>query len=445
MKTAFWLGRGPATVALTLALGACGDGAGKPLAIAVRTTGAWSTDVVGRLQRPDGVDRGPAAGARIAIDLPDGRRVERVADAEGAVELDVDWSRGPTATVTAALPQHVLTTRVIDEGTGGTVVKLALARIEPDPVDMVTVSGSMSNPMPGNYHPDVLADVGWRPMSVAGYTWSIQVERGVPFHLIAWQGRWIATSPREGIQEFPRIAVLEHAAAGEDVSGIDIDLLANAVTMQTATARLILPDRVDSPVRNSGWAYGLLYPSGFGFGSGTPPISGFGTRSELDTAEGAFDLDVGYVANMGTWNPVSQLFVMAGTSGSWLGAWTSYVELAGTPSGEHRLLDVPEWGEPGCAGGSSLVHASLAFSTHEPAADPMVLVVAGGRVVWTVTALPGSTSANIPAAPSSVDEVELLGATPSARLVLMERREAVQGVAWSSGPGARLLVRSCAP
>lgn len=178
----------------------------------------------------------PGAGATVAVDLPNGQRVEKTADASGKVELsDVDWSSG-TAAVTAYVKGHQLTTLFgIRQADGPQTLYL----LGPKPPQTAKVTVTPKNAAAGvNWFGAFASSQGWSCEGAVGAK-ALDVEQGKPFTVLGLHGTWPSAMTRELLVQNMAWAKVDQPGVTQPTS-IDVDF-ASKLTPTQIKGTILLP------------------------------------------------------------------------------------------------------------------------------------------------------------------------------------------------------------
>ncbi len=272
----------------------------------------------------------PVEGATVALDAPGGRRSELTTGADGRVTFEgLAWSAG-TADVTVFKEAHLLRSLVQIDGSEDEVTVGLVPEDESD--GLVRINGRASNMSDADHNLAVYATNARSFTRDIGYFWSLPVEPGVDFTLVAAEHETITRSARTFSQQVHGWVVLDHAAVTGDTA-VDIDFASPATPVNVSNA-VAMPDvRAGSPLAGATSIYSVVKDEWLyvGFSEHTAPSSD-GT---------AFDLDFEYVEPAGLTNV--QTIYRVQPVDTFLGY--SRVVVAGYPeAGTHELgfLDLPD-------------------------------------------------------------------------------------------------------
>ncbi len=364
------------SVVLFVTLAGCGGGvAGSTMKITVT-----SHDDVSNLSTP-------LAGANVAVDLPDGKRVEALADANGVASVGgIDWEKG-TVDVTAYAADHtvfselaVAKTDALDMTLGSTL-----------PPATVNVGGNLGGKQGAN---DMVTLSATAPGSTfyqdATTSYSMSVGSDAAFSLVGLD--WVAgggasVSNRGVAQTFLKWARLDQPAASADVT----------VDFNFASAPALTPTSV----------------------SGHMDIPG-GTGGALAKSVGYFSVTtMGSVGAAFLGAPVHMDVNSAGSGFDWVG---EYVKLDGiTPLSQYEIFN---------SDGSGTIANVMAYPSD---ADQLTDLLPVPDAPATATTL--ANGASFDNAPSSLSWVSLhltVGTAPTIKVAWVVRQK--------SGPWAALKV-----
>jgi len=359
-----------------------------------------------------------AEGAFVAFDPPGGERQEATVGADGRLTFHgIDWTAGD-ANVTAFLFGYVIKSVVglnptwIEE-LGATPSELDLTLEPPAPADppwMVQVSGTATGLVdPAHDYivhvfGDLLATDEWG--GPGSQPWSINVPTGVSFIIQALEQEYTELANGRGYERpIYRVMHMEHGPVTGYTTGVELDFGAYEMATFTADVSMSYPPRADSPLHQGD-------PPGCATCAwNTHFCQGWPTYQELSTDASQVDLSMVWVEPVSAELPFWFCSVTAGEV-------YSYTIVPGYPQPDDQasLIDVPRWITQSSPSAPHPVHDPLEWEWFETGLSYSSLsVTRDGNTVWTVIGH-DSSSITIPAAPSVVDEAQLLGPTPMVRV-----------------------------
>ncbi len=297
-------------------------------------TGILTVQVVGAYRTMSGLllenTADPVEGATVALDAPGGRRSELTTGADGRVTFEgLDWSAG-TADVTVHEEGHLLRSMVQIDGSEEEVTVGLVPEDESD--GFVEIHGRASNMSDADHQLAVYATSARTFTRDTGYFWSLMVEPGVDFTLVAAEHEPITRSLRSCSQQVHGWVVLDHAAVAEDTA-VDIDFASPATPVNVSSSVAVPDVRAESPLAGSTSIYSVVNDEWL--------YVGFSEHTAPSTDGTAFDLDFEYVEPAGL-SAVQTIYRVAPMD-TYLGY--SRVVVAGYPvAGTHDLgfLDLPD-------------------------------------------------------------------------------------------------------
>ncbi|MDI7267525.1 MAG: hypothetical protein QME96_05995 [Myxococcota bacterium] len=345
---------------------------------------------------------GPASGAAVAFDGPDGVRIDAVTGATGRATFVVaDWSAGDgTAAVTAYLDGHVMVSRVgITAEDAADDIEIDLPRAG-DPEGLIAVSGRAAGMDSETSALVVSATVPNLASFGEGPEWAIDVVPGAPFSIVACERRGAPPpSPRGLALEVLGWTVLEHAAvSAPTTASIDFSAAATPVVVNGSFA---LPSRADSPLRRNSYGFFIATSES----SDMTAYLGFPTLVDVAGGGGSFQYTGQYVRPDGVSDPATIYIVVRGS------AMRSMAVVDGWPAdgaNDPALLDVPTMTAPAGTARHPL-HDPISWDLHDAGVDVAVSVIRNEETVWSVRAPRDAETATVPRPPSSIDADALLG------------------------------------
>jgi hypothetical protein len=354
----------------------------------------------------EAVDMEPAAEAIVALDLPGGERVERVAGADGRVVFEGIDRAGGASAVTAWSPGRALASRI---GIAADVHEVTLPLFEHgEPSGMVDLSGAALHMDDEDGHCLLAwASVpGTRAWSDIGPGWSIRVLGGVPFLLVV--GERTCSGPTPGAHEYAQTffhwLVVEHdALTGPSVIDVDFD---HAGTTRTVHGSFPVPARIDSELRTSGYGRASVW-----LVDGPEQAAvGDTTHAFLDEGEDRFEYDVEWLDPGPSRGRLVTGYCVATEPDETPESW---IFIDGAPTeGDHdlRFIDVRIIAPPDGRTHHPL-HSPIEFESFDAAgASPSLAVYRDDDLVWWVEGPADATSVAVPEPPSAADVSEIVRA-----------------------------------
>ncbi|MFH2010819.1 MAG: hypothetical protein ABI333_29730 [bacterium] len=355
----------------------------------------------------------PLQGARVAVDLPGGERVELVSGADGKVTVDgIDWSLG-NLSITAHIADYVMvsytnldaslladTTMYINNAIG-----MYLERLIPDVPELQVTGTAIGLVDPAHrYQVNVLftEHVGTEHDNVGGISsYTVEAPGGLPFTIQGIERDYVESASEKGYDTTVyRVMQQEVAATSSASLVLDLDFEAYEVPTYTADASMFLPADPNSTLRDG---------RGSAFVCSANSLYCFGWASHIDvSADGSYyDVDLVYtqpaladtvytvfrIINFDTWE-----FSMATVLG---------FPDANLP--DVTLLEPPQWITPADPLVAHPVHETMELDSTDGLDGEWFYIQRNGRTIWRVGAGTDRTAITVPAAPSSVNENQFLG------------------------------------
>jgi hypothetical protein len=376
----------------------------------------------------------PLEGATVAFDAPDGDRIERESGPDGTVTFEgIDWSLG-TASATAFLEGYALYSATdLHADTMGEehlidgAVPLVLQAPAKPPVEQVTVRGTVTGLLDDSHYCWVSVaqcdngDEVDGPAEVACTSelqFTVAVPRGAPFVLQAIEngGRQELPSGQGFDVALFQVAQKSFDALDADATGVVLDFAADGLETFTTERSIELPTRADSPVRD-GWPYFYFCAREAYYCTGWP--------THVDVSADGNQFDVSFLWVAPDWIEHPDVYT-AIFDGGWEEPRISYQFTDGDPSTAEfeRFIDSPAWISPASPTDPHPLHTPFEWESFDERATHALLTVRSGPLaegeatLWVVRPGPGRTTVTVPAAPSTVDEAELLGSHQEVELTV---------------------------
>jgi hypothetical protein len=337
-----------------------------------------------------------AEGATVALDKPGGERVELTTGADGRAVFDaIDWSRGD-ASVTAALEGYVVASRTgVTEADGEQ--EITIGRRGPSP-DLVELSGSALNMAVDTHGLIVGATVQGDGYWADGPDWTMLVEPGTPFTIVATERHNGASMAQH--MEAPVDGWLMQDHAGLTAAGtVDIDF-GTPATATVVDGSFPMPARAESRVRTDGVGW---ITSGLRDGSATV---GFATVTDPSGDWNWIVYTAEYVEPTGvTAADVSTQYCLVQADNYSCAFAEGY---PGAGEQDLTLLDLPRMINPPSARSYPL-HDPIEWEAWDRGVYPLLIVQDDVGRVWTIRGPLDGTRIVVPELPSTVDATELLG------------------------------------
>ncbi|MBI5488106.1 MAG: hypothetical protein HY905_12305 [Deltaproteobacteria bacterium] len=343
---------------------------------------------------PDGH---PAEGATVALDKPGGERVEETTEADGRATFDaIDWSLGEAA-VTAALEGYVVNSRTgVVEADGE--VELGVGRRGPSP-DLVELSGTVTGMAADANTLSVGTTVHGESYWSSGPDWSIQVEPGAAFTIVAAERHSGAGSTGQHLEMTVDHWLLVDHAAITGATTFDLDF-ATGATPTVVEGSFPMPARVESRLRTSGLGWITTYLT---VGSATV---GYPTATDPSSDWNSVVYTVEYVEPPGVAVEDVRTQYCLVQNDDYSCAIEDGYPGAGVQS--VTLLDLPQMTHPTGVTPYPL-HDPVEWEAWDNDVYPLLILEDDIGRVWTIRGPMDGTSIVVPALPSIVDEAELLG------------------------------------
>jgi len=359
----------------------------------------------------------PTAGANVAFDAPGGERTEVDTGADGKATFGgIDWTTGEAA-VTVHLFGHAMISVVhldpdrlsawVDDN-GDYPMELE-SLIPPTPPDTVTVSGTATGLAStahqyGVYAADTLVTTdAWAGIGTQGY--SIEAPSGEPFILRAVEYDYSELPSGQGYDRpIYQWMNMDYGPITADAVDVELDFTAHAMTTHTADVSMVMPPRADSPIRTGDIPYCYFCSSNSLYCQGWPTY--------VDVVDGQNRVDISFlwVEPAYVQGPFWFCYVRA-TTGE-----MAQTRVPGTPvqDAQATLMDPPTWVTPADPLVAHPLHAPMEWEWREDVTESAVVVRRGGTNVWYVRGGANATTLTVPAAPSAVDETQIIGSSPTA-------------------------------
>ena len=338
----------------------------------------------------------PAEGATVALDKPGGERVEQTTGADGRTTFDsIDWSLGE-ASVTAALEGHVVHSRTgVTEADGE--LEIGLGRRGPSP-DLVELSGSALNMALDTHSLIVGATVEGDGYWSDGPDWTMLVEPGTPFAIVATERHSGASMAQH--MEAPIDGWLLQDHAGLTAAGtVDIDF-ATAAPPTVVDGSFPMPARAESRLRTDGVGW---ITSGLTTGSATVGIA---TLTDPASDWNSIVYTAEYVEPTGVAAAdVSTQYCLVQADNYACAFAEGY---PGAGAQDVTLLDLPRMINPPSARSYPL-HDPIEWEAWDRGVYPLLIVQDDVGRVWTIRGPLDGTRLIVPELPSTVDPTDLLG------------------------------------
>lgn len=353
-------------------------------------------------------------GAKVAVDLPGGKRVEATSANDGTATFkDVDWSKG-TAAITAYMKGHVMRTRLGVTKADGEVT-LLLHKVVAAPAT-VKVSGTLKNGDSTATNTIVGPSTYGVAHTSTSSSYVSSAEKGKAFDLYAYQGKWTNTGDRTYSFLWKGAAKVPHTGSSSDIAQ-EIDFTANKVTATKVTGTMQLPTGKGMVAIGSQphW-YVRQRHNGAELGRSTKTTVG---------SNGAFTFEGQYITPKDSTGVQTHYYAFVGTGN--IGAYQvvpGFPKEGATVSGFTEMMTVtsPATGKTLAAG------QAVAFTNPEAKAEPRfgIFNSAATGYCWSLHAAPGTTSVKLPALPTGVTFKDLCGTDgeTTVRPALVAKREA---------------------
>lgn len=364
----------------------------------------------------------PAAGAVVALDLADGRRVEETVGADGGVRFEgLDWSLPGSVAVTAYLPGYLpqsfagltaTTAAQLAELDGTEVLTAYLLPVDPE---MVLLSGAATPVIdPENHVIVVSATTRCSNRPFYAPSWAIAVRASTPTTIIAreWGLGQTPVSPRGHSEVNHQWALLDHDAVSSDETSIDIDFGAPAA-VTTVSGSIEIPSHGMSGFFEEGKARAGVRSRDSG---GTTTV-GIGAWVDVTADGSGIEYDMEHVTPATVELPWTYIRLYRGvTTPDHSGQEQSRLVVPGYPTAGAQAGVLPEPVQLAAAVPVSLGERLTWEMNAVDAADPQLSVQieiyapVSGKRRWRLTTPPGTTELTLPAAlPSNADPEEALG------------------------------------
>ena len=371
-----------------------------PTSLTVRVTGSvwW-----------DPLHGDPLADALVALDAPDGRRIERTTDAGGRATFDgLDWTMGPAA-VTAWRDGFALASRLGVTAADGEVA-LDLPRPRDYRPRFGVLHGWAANMTDDRHILVVSATVPDSTFFYTGPEWWIELLPWTPFTLVAAEVDFASLpGPRShGWTVFAWLLDERPGTTGWTEVGLDFSRPAAAAAAHGAFA---LPTRRDSPLYRD--AEGGVWVTSVA--SAQTACLGLDSRIELLPDAGGFDYDVQFVTPDDVTDPLTIFYLGV----SWLvgdpQAEYASVRVAGYPVDGPLpvpFLDAPRILVPAAPAAGHPLHAPLEWELFDADVDVALVVNSldpdemEDEALWPIRRPPDATSAPLPDLPLALRELQ---------------------------------------
>ena len=394
------------------------DDGGAPTTLSVLVTGSvwWAESA------PD-----PLPNALVALDAPDGRRIERSTGPDGRVTFtDLDWTMGPAA-VTAWSDGFAMASRLGIIAADGEI-HLDVSKPYEFRPRFAVLHGWAANMADDGHLLAVSATLPNTVFMYGGPEWWIELVPLVPFTLVGAELSFASLpGPRSRGWEVFGWVVRERSGA---VGWTEVDLdFATTTAASTAHGSFALPPDRDGALYSEG--EGELYVTTIS--SAQTAILGFETRAELLPDESGFDYDVEWVAPAEVTDPLTLC---------WLGlSWpvgdpqreTATVRVDGYPTDGPfpvPFLDAPRVLRPADPVAGHPLAEPIVWELHDEDADVAIVLHRldpdgiEDELLWTVVVPRGTTSAVVPELPLALDPAVFFGTGGIDAYVMVSRTAA---------------------
>ena len=396
----------------TTAAGGGGGGAGTTgIGGGAPTSGVVVKVTAARANEPEV----PAEGATVALDLPDGSRLEKKTDATGTALFDgFSWGSGVGA-VTAHLAAYALRSRL---GVGlGDTVRLTLSAPAAPSASQVKLSGlakGMTNADENLLYVAPLTAPG-TSSELMGGEWDVRVPKNTALALVA-----LEYTPDLRVPQPSRAnllygwKVVDVPAVTKDTV-VDIDFAAGLAPTKEVTGAMKLPALgAASPLAS---VYGYLRSKSVG--ASTVGVLGLPKLVEINTTAKTVDYTAQYIEPPQVDAAYTEHVLRGTTAGS-------VVQIDGYPKSgtwDPGFFDAPAPTSTGCFPLSD----AIAWTNPAEGVTPRLNILAGGAVGWVVDGTAGSTRMKVPAPPSSCTADALCTGTGTLDATLLVHKGTVGG------------------
>ncbi len=373
------------------------DGAGGDMKAAASTLTVMVKTVA---SRSDYSKTATGSGVTVLATLPDGKKEEKKTGSDGKVVFDkVDWSKG-TASFTAYLAGHSLTsmTGLTAKESSRTVylVKLPAAKA-------VTVSGKAVNM--SSAHPLLLVTSSTPNASLTHATTSqvsLKVPAGESFNLVGLNYK-TNHKPTDRNSDFgiKGWTSVSSSALTKDGSAADLDF-SKPLTPTKFKGTVMLPPSTASLLYSGSRAWVRVTS----MDSALTQMVGMGFKTTLSAGK-SFAFEGEYVKPAGVKKFVTQYTLNVG------GGISSAVNVVGEPKDgftADKLLDVPSLITPSSATTPARIWSTVEWSASEKTAVPGISINNSEGAFWLVSAPPGTAKIELPDAPAAADLNKIFGA-----------------------------------
>ncbi|HZO15294.1 MAG TPA: carboxypeptidase-like regulatory domain-containing protein [Polyangiaceae bacterium] len=338
----------------------------------------------------------PAVGATVALDAPNGERIELVTGDDGRVMFeDIDWDAG-RASVTAHLPGHALASRLgVTEADGEVTLHVRSQKLANN---LVKVSGSAVNMTDPAHYLEVSATVensNWWGDGPAGPDWSIWVPPNEPFTIVA---REITYGGGAGSFDNPVYGwvTLDHPAVSSTTTKVELDF-ANPVAPETVSGSFDIALRRSSPLRFD--SFGFVYSATLG--SRLTSVVARGTSSQFTADGDRCDYVAEYPALPNVTDPVTLYRILHFPNRF----FAANVLVAGYPGGNNvpPFIDLPHITSPENTG----LHEPVSWVAFDSGVYAQFQLLRETELVWTIETALDDTTLTVPAPPSTIDPAAL--------------------------------------
>ena len=356
----------------------------------------------------------PAAGAAVALDKPDGERIEATTDELGEARFtEYSWDGSGTATVTVCLVGYAVSTeaglelsdlqQAADEGEA---LEHGLVAIEADP--LVEIGGVALNMLDTQHYMTISTSILGGYHQARGPSWSLTVEPNLPFSIVGleWGSAPDSTvGPRGYNNVYYAWSLVEHEGISAETS-TDIDMSQTA-TPQTYSGTIPIPSDGTTDFFSTAGAWGQVGA----FDSGMSAYLGGVTLIDISADDSAIEYEGEYVTVQSLERPYVHFGLTTATHGS-------YILAAGYPDTADLALDFiePPTVVSPSDGNAAPMNAVIEWDYHDSdVSDPNVQMILGitdslGRYRWFAYLPSGTKTFTLPDLPTGIDPITVVGA-----------------------------------